>query len=137
MPVASPPEATIRLPPSFMSWTLHAWPLLLWPVAACSPAAFRHLATSVCSGARSARVSGQTLWGGPLPGGNAGMAWDWVEVGRGIYAMADPMAVVTNLRIVGGEGGVLTAHEAARILNGIVHALPWQDEIERALQTPH
>jgi hypothetical protein len=30
---------------------------------------------------------------------------------------------------------VLTSQAAARVLNGIVHALPWQDEVGRALAT--
>ena len=63
------------------------------------------------------------------------MAWDWVQIGDGIVAMADPMAVVTNLRLLGPEGEVLTAYEAARHLNEIVHALPWQSEVERALHS--
>jgi len=32
---------------------------------------------------------------------------------------------------------VLTAQAAARFLTGIVHALPWQDEVGRALATCH
>jgi hypothetical protein len=48
------------------------------------------------------------------------MAWDWMQIARGVVAMADPMAVVTNLRLVGTEGEVLTAHEAACFLNELV-----------------
>ena len=71
------------------------------------------------------RVAGQTIWAGQVAGGEAGMAWDWVEISSGIVAMADPMSVLTNLRIIGDEGEVLTAQAAARFLTGIVHALPW------------
>ena len=88
-------------------------------------------------GGAPSRVIGQTIWAGTLAGSDAGMAWDWVEIADGIVAMADPMSVVTNLRIVGDEGEVLTSTEAARFLNGIVHALPWQDEVGRALATCH
>jgi hypothetical protein len=77
--------------------------------------------------------SGQTIWVGPLDHAEAGVAWDWIQMPRGIVAMADPMCVVTNLRFVGAEGEVLTAWEAARHLNEIVHMLPWQNEVERAL----
>ena len=34
---------------------------------------------------------------------------------------------------IGPEGDVLTAWQAARHLNEIVHGLHWQDEVERAL----
>ncbi len=121
-----------------MPWTLRAWPPLLWQVRDPAPAQFHHLSTQVMSqGGKRDRVAGQTIWAGILCGGEAGMAWDWVEIADGIVAMADPMSVVTNLRIVGDEGEVLTAQEAARFLNGIVHALPWQDEVGRALATCH
>lgn len=82
------------------------------------------------------RTVGQTLWAWHGDEGDVGMAWDWVQLGRGVVAMADPMAVVTNLRLVGEEGEVLTAYEAARHFNTLVHALPWQHEVERALSAP-
>jgi hypothetical protein len=47
--------------------------------------------------------------------------------------MADPLSVVTNLRLVNPEGDVLSPLESLRHLNEIVHALPWQDEVERVL----
>ena len=85
---------------------------------------------------QNCRVAGQTLWGGVSSDGEAGVAWDWIEMPRGLVAMADPMCVVTNIRLVGDEGEVLTAFEAARHFNWIVHALPWQHEVERALSGP-
>ena len=60
-----------------------------------------------------------------------------MQVTNNIVAMADPMSVITNLRLVGEEGEVLTALESARFLNEIVHALPWQNEVQRALQVEH
>ena len=121
-----------------MPWSLRAWPPLLWQVGDLAPAEFHHLSTHVVSGTgQRQRVAGQTIWAGTVSGGEAGMAWDWVEIADGIVAMADPMSVVTNLRIVSDEGEVLTAQEAARFLNGLVHALPWQDEVGRALATCH
>lgn len=79
------------------------------------------------------RVAGQTVWACSSDEGDAGMAWDWIQLSRGIVAMADPLSVITNLRLVGPEGELLTALEAARHFNQIVHALPWQSEVERAL----
>ncbi len=51
----------------------------------------------------------------------------------GVVAMAGPMAVVTNLRLVGEEGEALTACASARHFNAIVHGLPWQQAVEQAL----
>lgn len=78
--------------------------------------------------------SGQTLWGDSEDGPCAGIAWDWIELTHGVVAMADPMAVITNVRLLGRGGEVLTAAEAAPHLNELVHALPWQYEVQREIQ---
>ncbi len=75
------------------------------------------------------------MWAASAGSGQAGMAWDWVQISCGVVAMADPLAVVTNLRLVGTEGEVLTAHEAACFLNELVRSLPWQQEVQRALKS--
>ncbi len=121
-----------------MPWSLRAWPPLLWQARESAPVEFHHLGTRVMvAPGPSQRVAGQTIWGGSVAGTDAGMAWDWVEIASGVVAMADPMSVITNLRIVGDGGEVLTAQAAALYLNGIVRGLPWQDEVGRALQTCH
>jgi hypothetical protein len=78
-------------------------------------------------------AAGQTVWAATAAAGEAGMAWDWVQIARGVVAMADPMSVITNLRLLGSAGEVLTAHEAACFLNELVRGLPWQREVQRAL----
>ncbi|MGL6108524.1 MAG: hypothetical protein ACRC2B_00340 [Rubrivivax sp.] len=99
---------------------------------------FHHLGTRVTlPGDRLLRSAGQTIWGGSSASGEAGVAWDWVQISGDVVAMADPMSLVTNLRLVGQEGEVLTALESARFLNEIVHALPWQDEVQRAMHVQH
>jgi hypothetical protein len=77
--------------------------------------------------------AGQTIWAGSAAEGDCGMAWDWIMVARGVVAMADPMCVITNLRLLGDQGEVLTAQQSARYLNEIVRGLPWQHEVRRAL----
>jgi hypothetical protein len=132
VPTATPPTGS---PPIVAPWTLRAWPPLLWQARRRADERLRHLGTRITfTGDRWVRSAGQTLWGGSLDDGDAGVAWDWVQITRGVVALADPMSVVTNLRLVGAGGQVLTAHEAACFLNALVHALPWQDEVERALR---
>lgn len=77
--------------------------------------------------------SGQTIWGDPEGEQAAGLAWDWIEVASGVVAMADPMSVITNLRLLRPGGEVMSPVEAAPHLNELVHALPWQSEVQRAL----
>ena len=116
------------------SWTVRAWPPLLWQAGESAPP-FNHLDTQVFNtGGDGAPSSGQTIWVGPLADGEAGVAWDWVQLAQGVVAMADPMCVVTNLRLIGAQGEVLTSWEAARHLSQIVYGLPWQGEVQRALR---
>ncbi len=119
-------------------WSIRAWPPVLWQAGRESQLRFQHLSTRVSAPAdRMSRCAGQTIWGGQSAEGEAGVAWDWVEIAGGVVALADPMSVVTNLRLVGEEGEVLTALESARYLNEIVHALPWQSEVQRALHAEY
>ena len=55
-----------------------------------------------------------------------GMAWRWGEVRRGVLALADPMAIDSNIGFVNPTGGCLTEGERVIYLNGLVHALDWQ-----------
>ena len=117
------------------SWTLRAWPPVLWQADSTPQLRLFHLGTRVLSPGTAKEPSvGQTVWGTNATDADAGVAWDWITtMPAGIVAMADPMSVVTNLRLLGPQGEVLTALEAALHLNVMVHALPWQNEVQRAL----
>jgi hypothetical protein len=115
-------------------WTVRAWPPLLWQVDDLQPLLLRHLGTRVTNpGDQISRTAGQTIWATATDGQQAGMAWDWIHLARGVVAMADPLSVVTNLRLVNPDGDVLTPLESLRRLNEVVRTLPWQDEVERVL----
>ena len=123
-----------NLSPPVTPWSLHAWPPVLWQAGDPARVRFHHLGTRITyTGNPLGAPAGQTIWGGSDAEGQAGMAWDWILITRGVVAMADPMSVITNLRLVGEQGEVLTAQQSARFLNEIVRALPWQTEVQRAL----
>ena len=119
--------------------TTPAWIVCAWPPVTCKAVQapelhFVHLGTRVLNpGDSDTPTTGQTLWGGPSGDGAAGVAWDWVQIQEGVVAMADPFGLVTNLQLVGAQGQVLTGFEVALRLNELVHALPWQSEVQRAL----
>ncbi|HJV61405.1 MAG TPA: hypothetical protein VJ743_10705 [Albitalea sp.] len=116
------------------AWIVCAWPPLLWQVECAPELHFVHLGTRVLStGDAEHPCSGQTVWGNPSRDHAAGVAWDWVEVQEGVVAMADPLALVTNLQFTDARGAVLPTMQAALHLNEIVHTLPWQSEVQRAL----
>jgi len=126
-------------PPTTMTpaWTVYAWPPVLWQASSAPELHFVHLGTQVVSyGDRANGGSGQTLWGESTGERSAGVAWDWVQLERGVVAMADPLSLVTNLKLLDSQGEVLTPREVAVHLNEIVHALPWQTEVRRALEGP-
>ena len=134
MPYLAHPPLDRVLPHPATPWSLRSWPPLLWQVGSPASVRFHHLDTLVAFAGRGTEpASGQTVWAGRSSDGEAGMAWDWVQIAHGVVAIADPMSVVTNVRLIGSAGDVLTAHAAARFLNEFVRHLPWQSEVQRAL----
>ena len=106
----------------------------MWQAQSTPELHFVHLDTRVLTPGDASQPScGQTLWGNPSPHA-AGVAWDWVQLQRGVFAMADPMGLVTNLRLVGARGETLSSSQVALYLNDLVRTLPWQTEVQRALE---
>lgn len=118
---------------SVMPWALRAWPPLLWQANGAAALEFHHIGTRVAHVGAVSSPAGQTVWAGRSDLGEVGVAWDWVQLPQGVVAMADPMAVVTNVRLLAPSGAVMSPVEAAPHLNELVHALPWQSEVRRAL----
>jgi len=118
------------------AWIVYAWPPVLWQADAASRLQLVHLGTRVLHyGDDACHCSGQTLWGEASNDRSAGVAWDWIEIEEGIVAIADPLGLVTNLKLLDSRGEALSAFEVAVHLNGLVHALPWQSEVQRALHS--
>lgn len=115
------------------AWIVCAWPPLLWQAERAPNLHFVHLGTRVFTQGDNDQPCGQTVWGNPSADPAAGVAWDWVEVQEGVVAMADPMGLVTNLQLTDSNGTILPSTQAALHLNGLVHMLPWQTEVQRAL----
>lgn len=116
------------------AWIVYAWPRILCAVEALSGLQFAHLSTQVLvAGAGRRPSTGQTLWLSRSGESAAGVAWDWVSQPPGVVALADPMSLVSNIQLLNDEGEVLAPFELALELNGVVHGLPWQDQVQRAL----
>ena len=121
------------------TWIVYAWPRILCETQRLTRLQFAHSNTRVLVSGDAAQPSmGQTLWTGESEdGASAGVAWDWIRLPEGVVAMADPLSLVTNLQFVSTAGEVLAPLEAVLQLNGLVHKLPWQDEVQRALAQMH
>jgi hypothetical protein len=132
---------TATIAPYCPTWSLHAWEPVFWQVARIPSLKLRHLATHVTqrgdAGSGSDRdplTRGHTLWAGHSTRGDAALAWDWFcDETRGLVGLRDPYAIVTNLRLIDRGGAVLPAFHAALHLSGIVHGLPWTDQVLNAL----
>ncbi len=125
---------TTRLTPA---WIVYAWPPVLWQASFASHLHLVHLGTRVLTfGDEGMLCSGQTLWGESSEHRSAGVAWDWVELQQGVVAMADPFGMVTNLRLIDAFGETLSHGQVSVHLHQLVHALPWQTEVQRALTNP-
>lgn len=119
------------------AWIVYAWAPVLWQASSAPRLHLVHLGTRVLtSGDGDNPCSGQTLWGEQTDARAAGVAWDWVELREGVVAMADPFGMVTNLRLLDDRGEALSQTQVALQLHQLVHALPWQDEVTRALHKP-
>lgn len=113
-------------------WALYAWPAIFCQAHVKRKTRFVHLGTRVTTaGERGVPKAGQTVWSEQLDEGEAGLAWDWIEIADGVVAMANPLCVLTNLRLVGEHGELLAARESALHLSRLVCQLPWQDEVCR------
>ena len=115
-------------------WIVSAWPPVLWQADAAPALHFVHLGTRVLNdGDGDGACVGQTLWGESSSTRSAGVAWDWVQIQQGVVAIADPLGLITNLKLLDADGVALSVQQTAIQLNEIVHSLPWQTEVQRAL----
>lgn len=123
--------------PMTPAWIVYAWAPVLWQAGSAPSLHLVHLGTRVLTlGDTDGFCSGQTLWCDKSDERAAGVAWDWVELRDGVVAMSDPMGMITNLRLIDAQGDVLNQTEVALHLHQLVHALPWQTEVTRALRKP-
>ena len=117
------------------------WELLSWPTVWSGTedhtgiaSRLRHLSTSVCQERTDdGCVIGQVLFGLESGAERFGIAWDWVALGGRVLAIADPMAIVSNLHFVGGDGRAVAESERILELNNVVNSVPWQRRVCRAL----
>ena len=114
-------------------WIISSWPIIerstdLSPQLATD---LEHLGTVVSGECDEyGRLLGHTLWGAVDL--KIGVAWDWTETLDGVFALSDPMGVVSNIGFVDGAGANIPETMTAVQLNRIAHALPWQAEVSKA-----
>lgn len=111
-------------------WVIASWPIIERP---CDPAFeltadLKHLGTTVSGNCDEfGRLLGHTIWGAADM--QIGLAWDWTEAHDGVFALSDPMGVLSNISFVDENGDGIPERLSAVHLNRIAHELPWQAEV--------
>jgi hypothetical protein len=121
--------------PNF-AWSVHGWPVSLWPLASLTGLRLSHVRTRVVhTGSQTQACRGQTLWVAAASPSHAvvGVSWDWVRLDCGVVCLADPMGVVSNIELVDEAGATLSPLAALVELHAVLHPLDWQSEVEHAL----
>lgn len=97
-----------------------------WPVAALSSAArdVRHAHTRL-----HGKAGGITRWERRDDQACAWLEWDWVEMGAGTVAQADPLNVRSNVLLLDERGRPLLSSRRRATLATLVYLLPWQGPV--------
>lgn len=114
-------------------WVIQSWPIIEHPDEIFPEIAYdlSHLGTAVSDHYDEfGRLLGHTIWGSADK--HIGLAWDWTETLDGIFAISDPMAVVSNIKFVKPDGMAVSEPGKAVRLNRITHELHWQEEVTLA-----
>lgn len=88
---------------------------------------FGHLSTS--RGRRdndTGLFKGQSIWGTTRKGQAVAVFFEWAEVTRGVVALADPMRILSNVKLVTDEGQPFEDSRSLLEWNNAVYGLDWQ-----------
>ena len=113
-------------------WIIASWPIIEHPSDSATELAghVQHLGTTVSADCDEyGRICGHTIWGATHSG--VGIAWDWIEAHDGVFALADPMGVVSNIEFVDEAGNEVSDLMSTLQLNRITHELSWQEEVSK------
>lgn len=90
------------------------------------------------------RDEGMTLWAWPSPVSAAAspalLAWDWVASESGGVARRTAAFCYSNIELLGPDGLPLDFSMHALMFSTVIHALPWQAQVQREIarvRTPH
>ena len=117
-------------------WLIASWPIVQRPFSTdiALAASLVHLGTTVSSDNDDfGRLLGNTFWGTKAL--DIGIAWDWTEAHDGVFAVSDPMGIVTNVQFTDNATAELLSELTTAVrLNRIAHGLHWQEVVAKATQ---
>lgn len=106
------------------------WPMISWSAQNLHQLQLVHLDSWLLAATRAADGGplGRSVWTGLGTDGLVGLAWNWAQVQPGVLALADPLAVQSNLRLLGSDGVPLGRSAMALVHGRLVNGLAWQVE---------
>lgn len=117
-------------------WLIASWPIVQRPCSSdiALGATLVHLGTTVSPDNDDfGRLLGNTFWGTRAL--DIGVAWDWTEAHDEVFAVSDPMGIVSNIQFTeDASAEPLSELPAAVRLNRIAHGLHWQEIVAKVTQ---
>jgi hypothetical protein len=115
-----------------------SWPMIRWSAQNIHRLSLVHFESVPERNDRSTELwtglSGRSVWGGMSADGMLGLSWQWAQISPGVFALLDPMAIDSNVVLLGSDGSRLSPMASAMVLNCIVAQLGWQTEAARSAQ---
>jgi hypothetical protein len=106
---------------------LHQW--------ACAAQRLQHCTSiRLCRRPEDTVERGETVWSMAVAQGAMTVRFEWAEITRGVLALANPMGIVSNVRLATDEGDLLTPAQMLLEMNGTVHDLEWQGVVASELE---
>jgi hypothetical protein len=114
-----------------VAWQIFAWEPVYASASTVEKAAslLRPVNTTVGEPRPGVPRSGHTIWVGALDGHQVGVCWDWSELRPNVITLTDPMKLLSNIRLVDGDGFCLDQSSMALYLNTLVNELDWQQHV--------
>lgn len=92
-------------------------------------ARFRGISLLTYEKTRDDRLRGHIIWGTVQGKKSMAVCWAWEEMFEAVVALADPLAVFSNARLVGQDGQALDDRQTLLTLHNAIYQFPWQNAI--------
>jgi hypothetical protein len=114
------------------------WPMISWSAQNIHQLRLVHLESwRERAASRSGLWSGtlgHSVWSGLSPQGLVGVSWQWAQLSPGVFALVDPMAVHSNLLLLGSDGSPLSPTARAMVYGRVIAGLDWQLAVAEAMK---
>lgn len=119
------------------AWTaIGASPVDWWmPIDESELLSFEHMGTQVLSmNDDTGCARGTAFWTTSVNSRSVFIAFDWIELRRGVPILTDPNGILTNLQFIASSGHPVSELDHVVDVTRLVHRMDWQTEVIAATQ---